>query len=213
MTTAFRRWPTSSSSARGRPGPWSRAGSSTPVRPWSSSRPAGRMPTRRSTSPRGCSSCGTASRTGAIAPCRRPPAPGRELHWPRGKVLGGSSALNGMIYARGHRSDYDTWAYLGNEGWGYEDVLPAVQALGGLRPGRVRLPRRGRAAARALALRAAPGQRRGRRRRPGGRHPVQRRLQRRAARRRLVLPAQRQGRRAPDRARRPSSRRSPARPA
>jgi choline dehydrogenase len=49
---------------------------------------------------------------------------GRELHWPRGKVLGGSSALNGMIYARGHRSDYDAWAYVGNDGWGYDDVLP-----------------------------------------------------------------------------------------
>ncbi|MDX6572097.1 MAG: choline dehydrogenase [Gaiellales bacterium] len=49
---------------------------------------------------------------------------GRELHWPRGRVLGGSSALNGMIYARGHRSDYDAWAYVGNAGWSYEDVLP-----------------------------------------------------------------------------------------
>jgi choline dehydrogenase len=49
---------------------------------------------------------------------------GRQVHWPRGKVLGGSSALNGMIYARGHRSDYDAWAYAGNEGWGYADVLP-----------------------------------------------------------------------------------------
>jgi choline dehydrogenase len=49
---------------------------------------------------------------------------GRELHWPRGRVLGGSSSLNGMIYARGDRSDYDTWAYLGNAGWCYDDVLP-----------------------------------------------------------------------------------------
>jgi choline dehydrogenase len=49
---------------------------------------------------------------------------GRRLHLPRGRVLGGSSALNGMIYIRGHRSDYDTWAYLGNGGWGYRDVLP-----------------------------------------------------------------------------------------
>jgi choline dehydrogenase len=48
----------------------------------------------------------------------------RELHWPRGKVLGGSSSLNGMIYMRGHRADYDTWAYQGNAGWDFDRVLP-----------------------------------------------------------------------------------------
>jgi choline dehydrogenase len=48
----------------------------------------------------------------------------RELHWPRGRVLGGSSALNGMIYVRGNRTDYDDWAYHGCAGWDYESVLP-----------------------------------------------------------------------------------------
>ena len=46
------------------------------------------------------------------------------LFWPRGKVLGGSSALNGMIYIRGAKSDFDAWAYNGAPGWSYADVLP-----------------------------------------------------------------------------------------
>ena len=49
---------------------------------------------------------------------------GRPVYWPRGKVLGGSSCLNAMIYVRGAPADYDHWAYLGNAGWDYESVLP-----------------------------------------------------------------------------------------
>jgi choline dehydrogenase len=48
----------------------------------------------------------------------------RRIPWPRGKVLGGSSCLNGMIHVRGYRGDYDHWAYLGNHGWSWQDVLP-----------------------------------------------------------------------------------------
>jgi choline dehydrogenase len=53
-----------------------------------------------------------------------PELDGRVIYQPRGKVLGGSSSINGLIYIRGQREDFDHWRQRGNVGWGYEDVLP-----------------------------------------------------------------------------------------
>ncbi len=53
---------------------------------------------------------------------------GRRLYWPRGKMLGGSSSMNAMIYIRGRRSDFDAWRDLGNPGWGFDDLLPLFKA-------------------------------------------------------------------------------------
>ena len=60
------------------------------------------------------------------------PQPGtanRAHFWPRGKVLGGSSSTNAMVYLRGHRHDFGTWAAQGATGWGYEDVLPYFKKM------------------------------------------------------------------------------------
>ena len=54
---------------------------------------------------------------------------GRRGYQPRGRTLGGSSSINAMVYCRGHRSDYDRWAALGNAGWDYESVLPLFKRL------------------------------------------------------------------------------------
>nr|WP_226575449.1 FAD-dependent oxidoreductase [Acuticoccus sediminis] len=54
---------------------------------------------------------------------------GRKAYWPRGKVVGGSSSINAMVYIRGQARDYDRWAEAGNTGWSYADVLPCFRRL------------------------------------------------------------------------------------
>jgi choline dehydrogenase len=54
---------------------------------------------------------------------------GNADHWPRGKLLGGSSSINAMVWIRGHPADYDEWAAQGNPGWGFADLLPIFKAI------------------------------------------------------------------------------------
>lgn len=66
------------------------------------------------------------------------PEPGtgnRAIHWPRGRVLGGSSSINGMLFVRGNASDYDNWAQMGCTGWSYADCLPHFKSMESYAPG------------------------------------------------------------------------------
>ena len=78
---------------------------------------------------------------------------GRSIAQPRGKVLGGTSSINGTVYVRGQHEDYDDWRNLGNAGWGYADVLPYFRKAG--QPARrQRVPWCRRAAQRIRCVRA-----------------------------------------------------------
>lgn len=59
----------------------------------------------------------------------------RAIHWPRGRVLGGSSSINGMLFVRGNRADYDNWAQMGCTGWSYSDCLPYFKSMESYPPG------------------------------------------------------------------------------
>src|SRR2546423_5965839 len=59
-----------------------------------------------------------------------PGTAGRQLQWPRGKTLGGTSSINGMLYVRGNPADYDNLAQMGCRGWGYDQVLPFFRQFG-----------------------------------------------------------------------------------
>ncbi len=74
--------------------------------------------------PAGLLPIGTSKYDWAMLSDPEPGLGGRQRHLPRGRTLGGSSSVNAMVYIRGHRADYDGWAAMGFDGWGWEDVLP-----------------------------------------------------------------------------------------
>ena len=110
---------------------------------------------------------------------------GRRGYQPRGRGLGGSSAINAMLYMRGNAWDYDNWAAMGCPGWSYDDVLPWFKRAEANERGARRISWRRRAAARVSDQRSPhPGQPRFRRSGAQPADPGQRRFQRRAAGRR-----------------------------
>ena len=124
-----------------------------------------------------CSRSAIHARTGVSRPSRKPGLNGRSLNYPRGKVIGGSSAINAMIYMRGQAADYDHWRQLGLAGWGWDDVLPYFKrhenhfmGESAAHARRRRMADRGAAGALGFA-RCVP------RRRPTGRHQIHSRLQ------------------------------------
>jgi choline dehydrogenase len=60
---------------------------------------------------------------------------GRQIHWPRGRVLGGSSSINGMLWIRGNPADYDGWSQMGCKGWSFDEVLPYFKSIERYAPG------------------------------------------------------------------------------
>ena len=87
------------------------------------------------------------------------PEPGtnnRRIYWPRGRGLGGSSSINGLIFVRGQHADYDAWAARGNQGWGWKDVLPYFLPSEDHSPGASETPRPGGPVAWPRTRRAPP---------------------------------------------------------
>ena len=107
-----------------------------------------------------------------------PPETGVEDVWSAGNVLGGSSAINGMMFVRGNPLDYDDWAQAGCTGWDYESVLPYFRRLGSLGRRRRQLPRRRRAGPRRSGARGTPPDGTVHRSRRAERHRANRGLQR-----------------------------------
>ena len=126
--------------------------------------------------------------TGAMRPSRSPSCDGRRVIAPRGKALGGSSSINGLIYIRGQPEDFDLWRQQGNAGWSFDDVLPYFRKSGGQRAGRGRAARRRRPAGGLGRARPASARRGLYRGGAAMRLPAQRRLQRGGAGGRRLLP-------------------------